>query len=226
MEIVKASIWKTPYIGAYSKVFGDNAVVNKNTPQGFLGRIIDVLKVKSIAITNIAGVHAISSMIAANSEFIIVPDTVEDEELEELKKLGKEILIIDSKIKAWGNMMLLSDKGVLFSPRVPKHDAEKIIDLLNIDYDFSVLANYTSIGALAVIGGGICFVSKLLNENEKNLIEDLLKLKTHAVSVNNGLMFIRLGMLVNTNGILVGESTTGAELMDISLAVSSTRVFK
>lgn len=225
MEIVKASIWKTPYIGAYSKVFGNNAVVNKNTPQGFLGKITEVLKVKSIAITNIAGVHAVSSMIAANSNFIIVPDTIEDEELNELKKLGKEILVVDSKLKAWGNMMLLSDRGVLFSPRVPKRDAEKIVDLLNVDYDFSALANYMSIGALAVTGGNICFVSKLLNEDEKKLIEDLLKLKTYAVSVNNGLIFIRLGMLVSPNGILVGESTTGAELMDISLAVSSTGSF-
>ncbi|MEM3712018.1 MAG: translation initiation factor IF-6 [Thermoproteota archaeon] len=225
MEIVKASIWKTPYIGAYSKVFGDNAVVNKNTPQGFLGKIIDVLKVKSIAITNIAGIHAVSSMIAANSNFIIVPDTVEDEELDELKKLGKEIVVVDSKLKAWGNMMLLSDRGVLFSPRVPRRDAEKIIDLLNIDYEFLALANYLSIGALAVTGERLCFVSKLLNEDEKKLVEDLLKLKTYAISVNNGLMFIRLGMLVNHNGILVGESTTGTELMDISLAVSSTRSF-
>ncbi|MEM1558067.1 MAG: hypothetical protein QXR44_02335 [Thermoproteota archaeon] len=225
MEIAKASIWKTPYIGAYSKVFGENAIVNKNTPKGFLERIVEVLKVESIAVTNIAGVHAVSSMIAANSNFIIVPDTIEEEELNELKKLGKEVLIMNSNLKAWGNMMLLSDKGVLFSPKVSKSDAEKVIDFLSIDYGFSNLAGYTAIGALAVIGERICFVSKLLNEDEKNLIEELLKLKTYAVTINNGLMFIRLGMLVNPHGILVGESTTGAELMDISLAVSSTGSF-
>jgi len=221
MQIVKASIWKTPYIGAYSKVFGENAVVNKNTPRGFLEKILKVLKVKYLAVTNIAGVHAISSMIAANSSFIIVPDTIEEEELEELKKLKKEILVMDSKLKAWGNMMLLSDRGVLFSPRVPKQDANKIINSLNVDYDFSALANYMSIGALAVVSENICFVSKILNEDEKKLLEDLLKLKTYAVSVNNGLLFIRLGMLANPNGILVGKSTTGAELMDLSSAVSS-----
>jgi len=225
MEIVKASIWKTPYIGAYSKVVEECAILNKNTPRGFSEKIIEVLKVGSVAVTNIAGVHAVSSMIAANSNFIIVPDTIEEEELNELKKLGKEVLVVDSKLKAWGNMMLLSDKGVLFSTRVPKRDVDKIIDSLNVDYGFSTLANYAAIGALAVIGGGVCFVSKLLNEDERKLIEDLLKLKTYAVTVNNGLMFIRLGMLVNHHGILVGESTTGAELMDISLAVSSTRSF-
>lgn len=225
MEIAKASIWKTPYIGAYSRVFGESAVVNKNTPQGFLRKIIEVLKVDSIAVTNIAGVHAVSSMISANSNFIIAPDTIEDEELNELKKLSREVLVVESKLKAWGNMMLLSDKGVLFSPRVSKRDAEKIVDSLSIDYGFSTLANYMAVGALAVTGGKICFVSKLLSEEERKLLEDLLKLKTYSVTVNDGLMFIRLGMLANSHGILVGESTTGSELMDISLAVSSIGSF-
>jgi translation initiation factor 6 len=220
MEVAKASIWKTPYIGAYSSVFGVNAVVNKNTPAGFLKRIRSFLRVKSIAVTNISGVHAVSSMIAANSNFIIVPDTVEDEELKELRSLGREILVVESKIKAWGNMMILSDKGVLFSSRVPRKEAEKIVDSLGIDHDFATLANYMAIGALAVPGEELCFVSKLLTEGEKRLLEDLLKLRVHMVTVNDGLMFIRLGMLVSPYGILVGDSTTGAELMSISLAVS------
>lgn len=220
MEVAKASIWKTPYIGAYSSVFGVDAVVNKNTPRGFLKRIKSFLRVKSIAVTNISGVHAVSSMIAANSSFIIVPDTVEEEELKELESLGKEVLIVESKLKAWGNMMILSDKGVLFSSRVSRKEAEKIVDSLGVDYGFATLANYMAIGALAVPGEELCFVSKLLNEREKRLIEDLLKLRVHTVTVNDGLMFIRLGMLVSPYGILVGDSTTGAELMNISLAVS------
>ncbi|MEM2940842.1 MAG: hypothetical protein QW304_04750 [Thermoproteota archaeon] len=220
MEVAKASIWKTPYIGAYSSVFGVNAVVNKNTPLGFLKRIRSFLRVKSVAVTNISGVHAVSSMMAANSNFIIVPDTVEDEELKELGSLGREILVVESKIKAWGNMMILSDKGVLFSSRVPREEAEKIVDSLGIDHDFAALANYVAIGALAVPGEELCFVSKLLTEREKRLLEDLLKLRVHTVTVNDGLMFIRLGMLVSPYGILVGDSTTGAELMSISLAVS------
>ncbi len=218
MEVARASIWKTPFIGVYSKVFGFNAVVNKNAPPGFLRRIRDFLKVDSIAVTNIGGVHAVSSMIAANSSFIIVPDTLEDEELEELKSLGKEILTVESKLKAWGNMMLLSEKGVLFSTRVSGREARMIADFLGVDYDFATLANYLAIGALAVPGEELCFVSKLLTEEEKRLIENLLKLRVHTVSVNDGMMFIRLGMLVSPHGVLVGDSTTGAELMSISLA--------
>ncbi|MEM2930101.1 MAG: hypothetical protein QW797_04515 [Thermoproteota archaeon] len=218
MEIARASIWKTPFIGAYSKVFGVNAVVNKNTPLGFLRKIRDFLKVNSIAVTNIGGVHAVSSMIAANSGFIIVPDTVEDEELEELKSLGKEIMRVESRLKAWGNMMILSERGVLFSKRVSRMEAKTIADFLGVDYDFAALADYAAIGALAVPGEELCFVSKLLTEKEKRLIEDLLKLRVHTASVNDGMMFIRLGMLVSPYGILVGDSTTGAELMNISLA--------
>ncbi|MEM2088411.1 MAG: hypothetical protein QXF52_07035 [Thermoproteota archaeon] len=220
MEVAKASIWKTPYIGAYSSVFGVNAVVNKNTPRGFLKRIKSFLKVKSIAVTNISGVHVISTMMAANSSFIIVPDTIEEEELKELESLGKEVLVVESKLKAWGNMMILSDKGVLFSSRVPRKEADKIVDSLGIDHGFATLANHVAIGALAVPGEELCFVSKLLTEREKRLLEDLLKLRVHTVTVNDGLMFIRLGMLVSPYGILVGDSTTGAELMSISLAVS------
>jgi translation initiation factor 6 len=225
MEIARASIWKTPYIGAYSKVFGNSAVVNKNAPHGFLKKIIEVLKVNSVALTNIAGIHAISSMIAANSSFIIVPDTIEEEELKELKSLGKEVLVVESRLKAWGNMMILSEKGALFSSKVPKVEGRKIADSLSVDFEFSNLANYIAIGALAVTSERICFVSKLLSEYEASLLEDLLKLRTHAVTVNDGLVFVRLGMLMSSSGILVGESTTGAELMDISSAVSSIRSF-
>lgn len=218
MEVARASIWKTPFIGTYSKVFGVNAVVNKNAPPGFLRKIRDFLKVDSIAVTNIGGVHAVSSMIAANSSFIIVPDTLEDDELKELKSLGKGILTVESKLKAWGNMMILSEKGALFSTRVSKVEAKTIADFLGVDYDFTALADYAAIGALTVPGEELCFVSKLLTEEEKRLVEDLLKLRVHAVSVNDGMTFIRLGMLVSPHGVLVGDSTTGAELMNISLA--------
>ncbi len=221
MEVARASIWKTPFIGAYSKVFGVNAVVNKNTPQGFLRRLRDFLRVDSIAVTNIGGVHAVSSMIAANSNFIIAPDTIEDEELSELRSLGKEIMRVESRLKAWGNMMLLSDKGALFSTRVSKNEARMIADFLGVDYGFASLANYVAIGALAVPGDELCFASKLLTEREKRLLEDLLKLRVYTVSVNDGLAFIRLGMLVSPYGVLVGESTTGAELMNISLALKN-----
>jgi len=218
MEVARASIWKTPFIGAYSKVFGVNAVVNKNAPQGFLRRLRDFLRIDSVAVTNISGVHAVSSMIAANSNFIVAPDTIEDEELRELESLGKEVLRVESKLKAWGNMMILSEKGVLFSPRVSKKEAGMIIDFLGVDYDFASLANYVAIGALAVPGEEVCFASKLLKEEEKKLLEDLLKLRVHSVSVNDGMVFIRLGMLVSPFGVLVGESTTGDELMSISMA--------
>lgn len=219
MEVARASIWKTPYIGAYSKVFGVNAVVNKNTPSGFMKKVRDFLKVNSVAVTNVGGVHAVSSMIAVNSSFIIVPDTVEDEELKELKTLGKEVLVTKSKLKAWGNMMVLSDRGVLFSPMVSKVEAKGVIDSLGTDYDFASLANYTAIGALVVSGEEVCFASNLLMEDEKRLLEDLLRLRVYTVSVNNGLPFIRLGMLLSSHGILVGDSTTGNEIMNISMAV-------
>ncbi|MGQ9479137.1 MAG: hypothetical protein ACUVQ0_03820 [Thermoproteota archaeon] len=217
--VSKASIWKTPFIGAYSKVFGASAIVNKNAPRGFVRKIKDFLKVDSIAFTNIAGVHAVSSMVATNTDFIIVPDLVEEEELNELRKLGKEVLIMDSKLKAWGNLMILSDRGVVFSHTVPARDARKIIDSLGLDYGFSSLASFSSIGALAVPGEELCFVSKALNEAETRLLGDVLKLKVYAVSVNDGLVFIRLGMLLSSHGVLVGNSTTGAEIINISLAV-------
>lgn len=219
MEVARASIWKTPFIGVYSKVFGVNAVVNKNAPQGFLRKLKDFLRVNSIAVTNIGGVHTVSSMIATNSNFIVAPDTIQDEELRELESLGKEILKIESKLKAWGNMMILSEKGALFSTRVPRMEAKIITDFLGVDYGFTSLANYVAIGALAVPGEELCFVSKLLTEEEKKLLEDVLKLRVHTVSVNDGMTLIRLGMLVSPYGVLVGESTTGAELMNISLAV-------
>lgn len=221
MEVARASIWKTPFIGAYSKVFGVNAVVNNNAPQGFLRRLRDFLRVGSIALTNIGGVHAVSSMIAVNSNFIIAPDTVEDEELRKLKSLGKEIMRVESRLKAWGNMMILSDKGALFSTRVPRNEAKAIADFLGVDYDFASLANYIAIGALAVPGEELCFASKLLSEREKRTLEDVLKLRVYTVSVNDGLAFIRLGMLASPYGVLVGESTTGAELMHISLALKN-----
>lgn len=221
MEVARASIWKTPFIGVYSKVFGTNAVVNKNAPQGFLRKLKDFLKVDSIAITNIGGVHAISSMIAANSNFIVVPDTIEDEELRELESLGKDILKVESKLKAWGNMMILAEKGTIFSKMVPKKEAKTIIDFLGVDHDFASLANYVAIGALAVPSEKLCFASRFLTEEEKKLLEDVLKLRVYTVSVNDGMTFIRLGMLASPYGVLVGKSTTGDELMRISIAVKN-----
>ena len=182
--------------------------------------IEDVLGVTVIP-TTLAGSILLAPMAAGNSNGLLFSSMVLDEELEAVKKLAKDLNmgVIESKYTAIGNLVLANDHAALVSSILPKRAVKKIEDILGVEVVTGKIAGRSYVGSLAVITniGGIVF-AEVSEEEEKNLSE-LFKVDVVPGTVNNGVRFVRSGIIANSRGAIIGSMTTGPELMTISRAL-------
>jgi translation initiation factor 6 len=216
VRIFKASIRKNPFIGAYVTLHSKRALVSPVVTQSFKKNLREVLGVEYIASSTVGLVYSVNVMVAMNSNGIILPKTISEEELEEISKLGIPKLVVQSKLLAWGNLVIANDKGCVISDYVPNEEASKIADFLGVDWIRISVGNYHSIGPFFAVSNELGLASTLVKPETLEKVADVLKIRIVPTTLNGGEVLVKLGALVHDNAILVGKRTSGTELLNIS----------
>lgn len=176
---------------------------------------IDVIK------TTIAGSFLIGPLVVGNSNGIVISCMVLDEELEKIRNSIKDlnILVLESRYTATGNLILVNDKAALVSSYFNKYEVKLIQDTLGVEVTQGTIANRPYVGSIAVVtnNGGIIHVQASSEEEEK--LSEFFKVEFTPGTVNDGIPFVRSGIIANSKGAIVGARTTGPELMTLSTAL-------
>jgi len=137
-------------------------------------------------------------------------------ENEKLKKLFPEldILVLNMKQTALGNLILCNDKGALISNKL-KTDAKKISECLGCEVETGKIAGMEIVGSVGAASNNGCLCHPNSSEEEIKLLERLLKVKVDIGSVSYGSPFVKAGLIVNSSGVLTSENSTGPELQRI-----------
>ncbi|MCL7402062.1 MAG: translation initiation factor IF-6 [Thaumarchaeota archaeon] len=171
--------------------------------------------------TTIAGSFLIGPLVAGNSNGLVVSCMVLDEELEKIKSSIRDsnILVLESRYTATGNLILANDRAALVSSYFNKREVKLIQDTLGVEVIQGMIANRPYVGSIAVVtnNGGIIHVQASREEEEK--LSEFFKVEFIPGTVNDGVPFIRSGIIANSKGAIVGARTTGPELMTISRAL-------
>ena len=182
--------------------------------------IRDVLGVTVIS-TTLAGSILLSPMAVGNSNGILLSNMVLDEELKAIKrKVGDlNVDVIEGKYTAIGNLVLANDEAALASEILPRKVIKKIQDTLGVEVVTGKIAERSYVGSLAVVTnmGGIVFAE--VTEEEEKKLSEIFKVEIIPGTVNNGVRFVRSGIIANSKGAIIGSMTTGPELMTISRAL-------
>lgn len=182
--------------------------------------IEEVLGVEVIP-TTIAGSFLIAPMIAGNSSGLVISMMALDEEVEQIKKKAGDlnILILRSRYTAVGNLILANDKAAFVSSLFKKREVREIEDALGVEVIQGRIAGRTYVGSLAVVTneGGLIHVEA--SEEEGKNLSKLFKVEILPGTVNDGVPFVRSGIIANSRGAIIGSLTTGPELMNISRAL-------
>ena len=179
-------------------------------------RIKNVLKVEVVCL-DLAESKLIGVLAEANSNGIILPFYVSDEEVDFLKKnLGINVERIESKKTAFGNLVLANDQGALVSPILSKKEVKKIEDVLCVEVFQGSLAGYPYVGSVAVATNKGILAHPNISEDESKFLTEIFKAPVNIGTVNGGIPFVGSGITINSYGALVGSLTTGPELMAIS----------
>ncbi|NPA47906.1 MAG: translation initiation factor IF-6 [Thermococci archaeon] len=224
MHIERLDFEKSPYLGVYGVASDRVAFIREGVSRKKVETIEEVLKVPVVEISlmksRIIGIFA-----AANSHAMVVPWYVWDRELElirtKLKELGVDIEVepFRSRLTALGNLILTNDRAALVSPRFTREEAARLGEILGVEVERGIIADYVSVGSVGVVTNRGGLVHPDTTDEELEWLSNLFGVDIYVGTANMGVPFVGSCMLANSKGAVVGMTTTGPEMVKIEEAL-------
>ena len=201
-----------PNVGLYGFATDKYCLLGTKPLKKVKEQISEILQVP-IHTVSLMGTDLIGLFASGNSKGMVLTKLVERSELAALKSLLPDlnVLVLKTKSTALGNLVLCNDNGCLIPEKFSRHKKE-IADTLGCEVETGTVAGLEIVGSAALASNLGCLCHNETAENEAELLEGLLKVKVDVGTVGYGSPFIKAGLLVNTNGVIVSEQSTGPEL--------------
>lgn len=220
-SVDKARVLGSPHIGTYVVATDEVVLAPRGVEKDFKEKAKEVLSAPDVIETTVAGTSLIGIFTVAHGKTVIVPDIVKEEEVDELRGAGLRVEVLEtSNFNALGNIILHNSRFMIAHPELNKDLASKIATLLgSSSYTLGAIASIPTVGSAAVVTdrGGLAHPSAS-NEDLKRLSE-LFGVEFDVGTVNFGIGFIKSGLVANNYGAIVGELTTGPEIIRIMKAL-------
>jgi translation initiation factor 6 len=156
----------------------------------------------------------------ANSNGILLPNSVQEEELILIKAAFEgNFTVMETKKTAYGNLVLANDHGAVVDPRFKEREVKQIAETLGVDAVAGEIAGLPYVGSLAVATNKGVLAHPLLTDDEKELLEDVFKVPVDVGTVNCGIPYVGTGLIANSHAAVAGSMTTGPEMFIIGNAL-------
>ena len=219
MTVYLSSIVGSPSIGVYSLATENIVMIPRMVPQQKAQEFADWLKTK-LVYTTVSGSVLIGALACANSNGMLLPNSIRDEELAEIRNsFDGTITIMETKKTAYGNIVLANDKGAIVDPRVKEDDVKKISETLGVEVFQTEIAGLPYVGSLAAVTNKGVLAHPLLKDEERKILEQAFKVPVDVGTINCGIPYVSTGLLANTHGAVAGSMTTGPEMFIIGNAM-------
>ena len=219
MAVYLSSIVGSASIGVYSLVTEKFVVVPNVFPLKKAERMAEWLKVK-LAHTSIGGSVLAGALACANSHGILLPHFVHEEELACIRSLFEgNVMVMETKKTAYGNLVLANDYGAVVDPRFKEPQIRQIADALGVEAVPCEIAGLPYVGALAVATNKGVLAHPLLKDEERKLLESVFKVPVDVGTVNCGIPYVGTGLIADSHAAVAGSLTTGPEMFIIGNAL-------
>jgi translation initiation factor 6 len=219
LAVYLSSIVGSASIGVYSLATENIVIIPRIVPKQKAQEFADWLKVK-LAYTAISGSVLSGALVCANSNGMLLPNTIKEEEIILLKTVFEgNITIMETKKTAYGNLVLANDKGAVVDPRFKENDIKKISETLGVEAVPTEIAGLPYVGALAVATNKGLLAHPLLKDEERKILEKVFKVPVDVGTVNCGVPYVGTGLLANSHAAVAGSMTSGPEMFIIGHAL-------
>jgi len=213
------SIVGSASIGVYSLANDQFVIIPTMVPLEKAERTAEWLKVKLVH-TSIAGSVLAGALACANSNGILLPNSVRDEEVAAIKAAFEgNITIMETKKTAYGNLVLANDKGAVVDPLFKDSEIRQIADTLGVEAVPGEIAGLPYVGSLAVATHKGVLAHPMLTVEERKVLEDVFKVPVDVGTINCGIPYVGTGLIGNTHAAVAGSMTTGPEMFIIGNAL-------
>jgi len=215
LQIIQTNFFGDHNLGLYAKCSDKVCLIGNFISKKVEDKIDPILNVEIVR-TTLSGTDFAGIFCAMNSNGVVLPNIMKKFEIERVKAVFKsfdlDYAVLGSKFNCLGNLILCNDKGVVISKTFSKADKKKIENILGVEAEFGTVAGMNIVGSSAVATNKGCFIHRDAKENEIKKIEEILKVKADIGTANFGSPFVGSCLFANSNGAVVGDSTTGAEI--------------
>ena len=202
----KISYFKNPFIGIFLSVTENYAVLPTDAQKNLLEACKEILRVEPIKASISIGSTLLGIYIRGNSNGIILPSDSTDEEISIFKKIGLNVLVVDSIHTAMGNLIAANDRAAVVNENLKEYRKE-IEDCLNVEvFETKILP-----GPNMVITNRGLLLNSDFEADLKNF-EEIFKVKGNIGTANFGTPFVGICIVANSKGFIVGEKTSGYEM--------------
>jgi translation initiation factor 6 len=199
-----------PYVGVYCAASESYAIVPDSADSRTVKDISRILGVQTIQ-TNIAGGTIVGSLVAMNSNGIILTNFAEKREI---AMLPKELRVakMEEKVNAAGNNILTNDRAALVHPATSNHMMRLVSDTLGVEVERRRVAGIETVGSacIATSKGIICHPRT--TDDELRSLSSLFKVPAAIATLNYGTPYLGACAIANSKGAFVGSRSTPIEL--------------
>jgi translation initiation factor 6 len=219
MAVYLTSFVSSASIGVYSLATDKFALIPKLVPLDKAQKTAEWLQVPLIH-SSVGGSLLDGSLACANSNGIILSSFARQEELETIKAgFNGNVMVMESRKTAFGNLILANDKGALVDERMIPRIKEQVADTLGVEVVPGRIAGLTYVGSLAVATNKGVLAHPLLKDEEKKVLESVFKVPVDVGTINCGIPYVGTGLIANSHAAVAGSLTTGPEMFIIGNAV-------
>lgn len=210
---------ENPNVGVFCRTNDDIVFIRKSLPKKVKRKIVETLDTRLIEIS-IADATIIGSLMAFNSHGIVVTDFVDKKAIKIFENEGFKVCIINDKLNAAGNDILVNDAGCLVHPDMKQSSIDKIKNVFNVPVHQGTIAGLKTVGMAAVVTNKGLLCHPKTSDKEKHVLEKVFNVTVMIGTVNHGSPIIGSGLVANTKGAIIGNLTTGIEMGRIEEALS------
>jgi translation initiation factor 6 len=217
-HVLIANFNANPNVGLYAFASDSFCLASYMVPEKLFQKLSEVLNVP-LHRTNMAGTSMLGAFCAGNSHSLLIPPIAFDDELSVLKKAGIKFEIINTHLTALGNNIICNDHGAIVSPELEDEAIKQIESALKVKAIRATIAALDNVGSLASVNNKYGIISIDSTDEEIKLIESHLKIKLTRGTLGMGLPYISSSLLLNSNGFIVSDRSSGIEIADADAAL-------
>ena len=221
VDIIKYDVYSGPNIGIFTNVNDKFVFVPNGFAQTKAENLAKYLQTECI-MTPIANTRLLGILMVLNNHGILLPRTSSPEEIANLQKsTGLNVKILDTKHNALGNLICVNDKGGIVSPLIEKEFIKEIEDVLDIEVIQKRIAGYDQVGAVMETNNLGAVIHPEVDEEDIKNFSNILGVNVEPTTINSGVPFVSSGILANSNAVVVGNLTSGPEIMMLTRAFTN-----
>lgn len=172
----------------------------------------DFFSVEKTCVTFINRTRLPGLYTVGNSNCVLVPAEITENERSKLKESEIEFKEIETNSNALGNLILANDSGAIISPKI-EHKADEIAEALDVEVEVGRIADLPNPGSTAVANNKGALIHREASEKEAEKVKEVLQVEDIDVgTVNLGSPYMGSGIICNDLDALVGENTSGPEI--------------